>query len=255
MVGVVIFALPAPSRGSDDGSPNSFEVELIRDIPYFEGDGADAVRHKLDLYLPKGAKDFPVLLFLHGGGWARGDKSYYGMANGFCSFLARNGIAAASANYRLSPAVTHPGHVEDAARAFAWLHRNIGKYGGRSNQLFICGHSAGGHLTALLGTDPRYLKAHELSTRDIKGAIPMSGVFRLPKEGRGFFHAFGSDPKLREAAAPTWQVTQLPADQSDHGIPSFLILYGDNDVAMCGKAIATEFGRVLNERKIPAKCP
>jgi acetyl esterase/lipase len=135
-------------------SRSTYDVEILRDISYYDGENADSVRHKLDLYLPKGAKDFPAVLFFHGGGWSRGDKLYWGMAPGFCTLCAKHGIGAASANYRLSPSVQHPGHVQDAALAFAWLYKNIGKYNGNAKHLFVCGHSAGGHLAALLSTDP-----------------------------------------------------------------------------------------------------
>jgi acetyl esterase/lipase len=237
-----------------DPPPVTHEVEIIRDIAYFDGDGADPVRHRLDLYLPKGVKDVPVLLFLHGGGWSRGDKSYWGMATSFCTLCAKHGIAAASANYRLSPSVKHPGHVEDAARAFAWLHENIAKYGGRPDRLFVSGHSAGGHLTALLATDPDYLKTHDLSPRHIKAAIPISGVFRLPENTRSFYHAFGTDGKLRQAAAPTCQVQRLSPEEANGNVPPFLILYADNDVSLCGKQLAQEFTDALIARKIPARC-
>src|SRR5262249_33308273 len=58
-------------------SGGHFDVEVAKDIPYYTGADADAAKHKLDLYLPKGHKDFPVLFFIHGGTWQRGDKSRY----------------------------------------------------------------------------------------------------------------------------------------------------------------------------------
>src|SRR5262249_45169391 len=146
--------------------------------------GADAVakRHCLDLYLPKGHKDFPVMLFVHGGGWVGGDKNHLGIYNRMGRSLASHGIGMVSANYRLPPRVKHPEHIRDVARAFAWVHKNIGKHGGRPSELFVAGHSAGAHLIALLSTDESYLKDHGLTTRDIRGAIPISGVYSVPKD-------------------------------------------------------------------------
>src|SRR5438093_1573887 len=71
------------------------------------------------------------------------------------------------------------GNVEDVARAFAWTHKNIAKHGGDPANIFVCGHSAGGHLVSLLSTNPTYLRAHDLKISDIKGTIPLSGVFVL----------------------------------------------------------------------------
>ncbi|HKI31232.1 MAG TPA: alpha/beta hydrolase fold domain-containing protein, partial [Gemmataceae bacterium] len=154
----------------------NFEVKEVKDIAYYEGDDADPKKHKLDLFLPKGQKDFPVLIFVHGGAWVFGDRKMYGsLGNTF----AKNGIGTVVISYRLTPQVQHPGHIEDVARAFAWTHENIGKYGGKADQIFVSGQSAGGHLTALLATNETYLKAHKLSLKDIKGAIPISGVYTI----------------------------------------------------------------------------
>src|SRR5262245_28514392 len=104
------------------------EVREVRNLAYYEGDGADPVRHKLDLYVPKGGKDFPVLFFVHGGAWRSGNKNLYAPLG---RMFARNGVGTVIINYRLSPQVKHPAHIQDVARAFGWTHRNIGKYGGR----------------------------------------------------------------------------------------------------------------------------
>src|SRR5438067_2294542 len=119
-----------------------FDVEVDKDIAYHEGDDP---KQKLDLYLPKGQKDFPVLFFVHGGSWRSGDRGLYGKV---ASIFARNGVGMVVPSYRLSPKVKHPAHVEDVARAFAWTCKNIGSHGGRADQIFLCGHSAGGHLVS-----------------------------------------------------------------------------------------------------------
>src|SRR5207253_144196 len=131
--------------------------------------------------------------------------------------FARHGVGAAVISYRLSPAVQHPEHVKDVARAFAWTHQHIADYGGRADQLFVSGHSAGGHLVSLLATDESYLQAEGLSLKDIKGAMPISGVYAIPD---GLFNeAFGKDPEVRKKAGPINQVRE--------GCPPFLILFGD----------------------------
>jgi acetyl esterase/lipase len=216
-----------------------FEVEIIKDIAYKEGDGADVERHRLDLYLPKGQKDFPVLLFVHGGSWKSGNKKLYEPLG---KLYAKNGVGTVIINYRLSPKVVHPAHIQDVAKAFAWIHTNIGKYGGDPSNLFICGHSAGGHLVALLGTNEAYLKAENLATADIKGVIGISGVYTiLPSPP--FKAVFGEDKEVLKTASPMEHVG------TKH--PPFLILYAEKDYFMLD-VMAEQFCKKLNENSCEA---
>src|SRR5262249_5248660 len=146
---------------------------------YYDGEDADKNKHKLDLYLPKGKKDFPIMFFVHGGAWVSGDRNYFGIYSSIGQAFARNGIGAVVISYRPSPKVQHPEHIKDVARAFAWTHKNIGKHGGNPDAILLCGHSAGGHLVALLATDEGYLRSEGLTLKAIKGAIPMSGVYLI----------------------------------------------------------------------------
>jgi len=161
-------------------SAQTFDVKDVRDIAYYEGTDADKVKHRLDLYLPKDHKDFPVVMFVHGGAWMHGDKNFFGVYSALGKMFARNGTGAVIINYRLSPGVKHPEHIKDVARAFAWTQKNIEKYGGRADEIFISGHSAGGHLVALLASDETYLNAEGLTFKNIKGVMPLSGVYALP---------------------------------------------------------------------------
>ena len=97
----------------------TFETKVIDNVAYYEGADADRVRHRLDIYLPKGHSDFPVLFFVHGGGWIEGSKNQFGAYAVLGRTFARHGIALVCPNYRLSPAVQHPEHIRDVARAFA----------------------------------------------------------------------------------------------------------------------------------------
>jgi acetyl esterase/lipase len=161
-------------------------VKEVRNIAYYQGAGADPVRHRLDLYLPEGKKNYPVLLLVHGGAWMLGDKSFFGWGPDIGRYFAGRGIGVVMPSYRLSPAVRHPEHVKDVARAFAWAAGHIAEYGGARQRLFLCGHSAGGHLVSLLATDPSYLQAEGLSLALIKGVISVSGVYRVPVLDLGF---------------------------------------------------------------------
>jgi acetyl esterase/lipase len=156
-------------------------VAEFRNVAYQEGPGTDPVRHRLDLYLPKGKQDFPVVVFVHGGGWILGDKEFFGWGEDIGRFFAGQGIGAVMPSYRLAPAVRNPQQVQDVARAFAWTVRNIRRFGGCPERLFLCGHSAGGQLVSLLATDPSYLRAEAVDRSLIKGVISISGVYRIPE--------------------------------------------------------------------------
>src|SRR5437016_798438 len=139
----LLVASGAPVRAEQPSPAKTFEVQAVRDVPYYDGEDADKTKHKLDLYLPKGQKDFPVLFFVHGGAWRTGDKNYFGFYAGLGKFYARRGIGTVVTNYRLSPKVKHPEHIKDVARAFAWTVKNISKYGGRPDAIlaFIRTHA------------------------------------------------------------------------------------------------------------------
>jgi acetyl esterase/lipase len=160
-------------------APNAWDVEEVRGIVYYDGPGADQCRHRLDLFLPKGCKDFPVVVFIHGGAWCTCDNHFWGLYPSVGQFLASQGIGVVMPNYRLSPGVKHPDHIRDVARAFAWTHKHIAEHGGCPGNLFVAGHSAGGHLAALLATDERWLQGEGLNLADIKGAIAVSGVYHV----------------------------------------------------------------------------
>ncbi len=190
-------------------APPAGEVVETKDLPYVEGPDAH-LKQKLDLVVPKGREKFPTVLFIHGGAWKDGDRRLYG---GLGRRFAEEGIGMALASYRLSPAVKHPEHVKDCARAFAWVHANIAKHGGDPERLYVMGHSAGGHLSALLALDPKYLDDLKVPRTALKGAIPMSGVYvvpALPADTKGFLKilpdAFGSDPETCREASPTAHV-------------------------------------------------
>jgi len=186
---------------ADAEPPARGAPRVIRNLAYHEGADFDEDRHRLDLHLPAEGKDFPVILFLHGGAWTMGAKEWYGssMANVARPFVEA-GIGVAMANYRLSPAVRHPEHARDAARAFAWLRAHVAEYGGDPENLFLMGHSAGGHLAALLGVNDRFLEGVGASTSQIRGVIPVSGIFEIERGGPRF--AFGTDPEARRDASP-----------------------------------------------------
>lgn len=214
------------------------EMEKVLDIPYYTGVDADEKKHKLDLFLPKGKKNFPVLFFVHGGSWTSGDRKMYGNMG---TVFTKHGLGVVVISYRLSPAITHPEHIVDVARAFDWTVKNISKYGGNTDEIFVSGHSAGAHLASLLATNGTYLKAHNLTAKNIKGVMPISGIYMVP-EGV-MTNVVGKSPGAALSASPTQHVTGKE--------PPMLVLYADQDFGGCG-AMSKVFVEKLTNAKVSA---
>jgi acetyl esterase/lipase len=108
----------------------------------------------LDLYRPAGQTRPPVVLFLHGGGWALSDRSMAGPAfpgRSLFERLAGAGFAVASADYRLTGEALFPAQLHDVKAAIRWLRRHAGSHGFDGSRIVVWGESAGGHLAALAG--------------------------------------------------------------------------------------------------------
>ena len=119
---------------------------------------------ELNVFQPKNAKKSPVVIFIHGGYWNEGNKGIYG-------FLGRNfakkDVVTVIPNYTLSPKGNYNTMAQEVAAAIAWTYKNIDTYNGDPDQIFLMGHSAGGHLIALVGTNPKYLEDISL----VKGIV------------------------------------------------------------------------------------
>lgn len=158
-----------------------------KDIPYYEKDataqGDVAYRNercKLDLYTPPKRKNFPTIVWFHGGGLSRGGKKRL-------SVIDHNTIGVATVNYRLSgKGASCPDYLYDAAAAVAWVIKNIEKYGGNPNLVYVSGQSAGGYLSAMLALDKRYLNTFGIKPAQLAGVFPVTGQmsthFQILKE-------------------------------------------------------------------------
>ncbi|MBY0232414.1 MAG: alpha/beta hydrolase [Gemmataceae bacterium] len=260
MIAVMLSLLSAapPVRG-----PVRAEVDLAY--------ASDSPRQRLDVFSPpaRAGTGFPVVVFLHGGTWMGGDKNFFGINRNGGRMLARNGFVAVMANYRLSPEVRHPDHAKDVARAVAWVRANIARYGGDPSRLVLLGHSAGGHLAALVASDPCYLG--EADRKAIKGVVSLSGVYRIPDPSEyarwasvillywrdfspgvmkvagpamsaaswalnPFWLAFGRSDATRKAASPLTHARK--------GLPPFLLLYSRHEPPGLAE-MAVEFHKAL----------
>jgi arylformamidase len=116
----------------------------------------------------------PLLLFVHGGGWQDGDKEWIGEAT--LAHYSSNGFAYASTNYRLVPEVSIEQQVQDLADAVAFLLARADTLGIRRDRIMLIGHSSGGHLAALIGTDPRYLQQAGVQPAVLGGVVLLEGA-------------------------------------------------------------------------------
>jgi arylformamidase len=183
------------------------------------------VLQKLDFWRAKNA-NAPLLIFVHGGGWKRGDK---GNATGQykAPHYLDQGYAFASINYRLVPDATVEQQAADVAASVAYLRSNAAKLGINPKRIVLMGHSAGAHLSALVGTDPQYLRNVGLDMSALSGVIPLDGAaYDVPAQmgenarmmGDTYKQAFGTEAARQKALSPYFQAASPNA-------PAFLILH------------------------------
>lgn len=229
---------------------------LKSNIPY--ADPAHE-RQVLDIYAPEGAKNLPVVFWIHGGGWQAGDKTDVQIKP---RVLAERGFVFVSTNYRLLPEVEMDVLIRDVAKSLGWVHKHIAGHGGDPARIFVMGHSAGAQLAALLCTDDRYLKAEGVPLDVLKGCVPVDGdtydlpamimtaevrqaVHRLPLPVPGHRGKFGNDPNKHVDFSAVTHVAK------GKGIPPFLILHvaGHPDTTAQARRLAA----VLQEAGIPTR--
>ena len=181
-----------------------FEVKEIKNISYVKNPSpkTDSLQ-QLNLFLPEGATDTPLLIWIGGGAWSYVNRH---METDLAHKLAEEGIAVAAVGHRLSSALwrdsslnggaQHPTHVEDVATAFKWLVDNKKQYNYNVDEIVVGGFSSGAHLATLLGMNEKYLKEIGFSKKDIKGIIAFGGTYDIPD----YYYAFinGNNPQLAE---------------------------------------------------------
>ncbi len=134
------------------------------------GDGPNM---SLDIFPQPGASH-PILLFIHGGYWRSLDKESF---NYPAIGLSKAGVVYISINYALAPMISLDEIVGQCRQAVTWVHRNAKTFGGDPNRIHISGHSAGGHLTAMM-LSTNWAQQGELEIK-LAGGIAISGLFDL----------------------------------------------------------------------------
>lgn len=232
--------------------PTDGAVVVTRDLYYGTTelatlDAEQVALNSLDIYAPPGAgaTTAPVMVMIHGGGWQSGDKANPGLLANKVPFFTTNGWLFVSINYRLSPAVQHPAHVQDVAMALAWLQANIADYGGDPTRLYLMGHSAGAHLAALVATDEQYLESEGTGLDALSGVILLDGAgynvatqaeFARGRAQEMYRTAFSDDPAVWNSASPINHV------EADKGIPPVFVAY----------VVRREPSRIQSERLVEA---
>ncbi|MEM6279303.1 MAG: alpha/beta hydrolase fold domain-containing protein [Verrucomicrobiota bacterium] len=138
------------TQGKGKGQPTSDKIVAKKDIDYA---GTGNPKQALDLYLPKGhskdADPLPLLVFIHGGGWAKGDKA--SGVRRVSPWVESGEFVGASIGYRLTDEAQWPSQIHDCKAAIRWLRANAAEYGIDPDRIAVWGTSAGGHLVAMLG--------------------------------------------------------------------------------------------------------
>ena len=226
---------PMNSAGIDQPLSPSPEdlvgVKVVKNVPYLQEGPLIIDKHCLDIYVPCGykvsdgqQKALPVYFHVHGGGWKRGDRSYafYG-APSVCRFMSKHGgYVSVAPSYRLG---AFPYFVRDVAAALKWTIANIHQHGGDPSQLVLSGHSAGGHIIALLMLDPTSYGLSREDLASVHNVVFLSGVYSLysplghrPSNWKNWFFrkryvaiSFGQDANIIDRASPSFVAVALGA--------------------------------------------
>jgi len=148
-----------------------WQPRIVRDIEYAQ---VGNISLRLDLYLPGSEGPHPLIVWIHGGAFLGGDKArifWTPLPN-----LTERGYAIASINYRLSGQATFPALVQDAKAAIRWLRANAGKYRIKADRIVVGGESAGGYLSAMLGTTGDVAALEDLTMGNPKESSRVQGV-------------------------------------------------------------------------------
>jgi len=176
-------------------------------------------RCRLDIYYPAAVKNYPTVVWFHGGGITGGNKY-------IPEKLKKKGIAVVAANYRLSPKVNCPAYIADAAAAVAWVFKNIDEFGGDANKIIVAGHSAGGFLTSMVGLDKRWMKKYEVDADKIAMLVPFSGHTITHMTVRRELGIKETQPLVNEFA-PLFHIRD--------DAPPLILITGDRELEMLGR--------------------
>ena len=180
----------------------------------------------LDLSIPQGVKDFPTVVWYHGGGLTSGHRHFID--------IDTNRIAIVAVEYRLMKTdekgsaikggpISPADIMDDCAAAAAWVKKHIAEYGGEPSKIYIAGHSAGGYITYMLGLRPEFLAAYSCKPSDFAGYLPLSGQASKHFAVRQYF---GQGENQLNPVFDEWAPIHLAKGDA----PPFLIMLGDKRI-------------------------
>ncbi|MGN8057704.1 alpha/beta hydrolase [Pedobacter sp. 22163] len=174
---------------------------------------------RLDIYYPNSVKDFPLVVWFHGGSLTGGSKE-------IPKALLDKGFAVVSVDYRLSPHVKAPAYIEDAAAALAWVFKNIERYGGNPDKIILSGHSAGAYLGLMITLDKSYLGKYGIDPDRIAELVPLSPQAITHFTVRAEKGISNLQPTI-EKYAPLFFVRA--------NAPRMLLITGDREIELLGR--------------------
>jgi acetyl esterase/lipase len=213
----------------------------------------------VDIYRPEGAKNLPVVFWIHGGGWQTGDRTNVQVKP---QAFVDKGFVFVSTGYRLLTNVEMGTIFRDIAQSVRWVHDHIAEHGGDPNRILVMGHSAGAQLAALICIDDRYLKAEGLSLDIIKGCVPVDGdTYDVPAiietvETRQRVHGlpmprFGPPREIRERSGEAPRLLRRHARREGQGHPA--VSHSPRRRSSDTSAQAERLEAVLKDAGIPPK--
>ena len=185
-----------------------------RDVPYLNTHGD--TRNLLDIYYPSNTEETKdVLVFIHGGSWDSGKKETYWWLG---RNMADKNVVTVIINYSLSPEAQYEEMASDCASALKWVGDSIAVFGGALDRIFVMGHSAGGHLAALINNDQRFFNVIGIPN-PIKAVILNDGfgldmfeylkVAEQNERTESFLNTFSEDEQVWKKASPMYYLQNV----------------------------------------------
>jgi arylformamidase len=206
-------------------------MRVVRDIAY----GPHRL-HCFNVFAPADASNAPVLVFWHGGGWTNGYREYQTF---MAPHVVRMGMVLVAPSYRLAPEHPLPCAHEDAMALLAELQRCLAQWGGSPEQVFLAGHSAGGHLAALAALRVADRARAGIGETLVRGCLPISGIMDLhdPDPAAGSLEERVYTTVLR-GCDPVFDTVYSPLFWTAGNRVPFALTYGEHDSARVKKSNA-----------------
>lgn len=228
-------------------APVGAEPRHLADVVYGRADGREL---QLSLDIPDRVTNPPLVVMVHGGGWSGGSRHEFTSPE-----LVENGFAVATVDYRLSPDVMFPAHIQDVKAAVRFLRAHAGEYGVDARRVGAWGSSAGAHLVSLLalaGPEAGWdVGANLEQSSAVQAVVSWFGPsdfsamdVALPQAKGYVLHAFGEDPALLRQASPVEWVHR--------GAPPFLFMHGELD-SLVPPAQSLRLAEALSALGVPAE--